>query len=98
MNTGVKFQMVCESCGCLGIKIENPEQAEREAAVYCGDCGIARGTVGALRDLAVRPEAHAVPPITRELRVKSRSKLVTLHNELQILRRKVEMAESRRKS
>jgi hypothetical protein len=67
MNTSVNFQMVCNNCGCLGIKIENPEQAAREAAVYCSDCGRSRGTVGALRDLAVRPEAHAAPPITREL-------------------------------
>lgn len=30
MNTGVDFQMVCHNCGCLGIKIENPQLASRK--------------------------------------------------------------------
>jgi len=97
MNTSADFQMVCANCGCLGTKIEDPEQASREAIVYCGDCGVSRGTVGALRDLAVRPKAHAVLPIVQRAKVNSYIKLVAQHNELQSLRRKVQMAESRRK-
>jgi hypothetical protein len=63
MNTSGDFQMVCGNCGCLGIRIKDPERASREARVYCGDCGISRGTVGALRDLALRPETPPELPI-----------------------------------
>jgi DNA-directed RNA polymerase subunit RPC12/RpoP len=62
MNTSVEFQMVCSECGSLTIKIENPESTSRGAVVYCGHCGAPRGTVGALRDLADRPNLHAVRP------------------------------------
>jgi hypothetical protein len=62
MNTCAEFQMVCGECGSLTIKIENPERASREAIVYCGRCGVSRGTVGALRDLAVRTTPHPVLP------------------------------------
>jgi hypothetical protein len=94
MNTSVDFQMVCDNCGSLTIKIENPERASREAIVYCGDCGSSRGTMGALRDLAVRPDPRdALPPKQRVPKAKSHSELVALHNELQSLRRKVQMAE-----
>ena len=55
MNTNVEFQMVCDECGSLTIKIKNPESKSRGAVVYCGHCGAARGTMGALRDLADRP-------------------------------------------
>ena|SRR5579863_2136014 len=98
MNNEVNFQMVCGTCGCLGIKIENPEQASREAIVHCGDCGASRGTVGSLRDLSVRAGAPAVPPTKREPKLKPYSQLVALHQELQSLRRQVAIAESRRKS
>ena len=52
MNINVEFQMVCDDCGSLTIKIENPEGASRETVVYCGHCGASRGTMGVLRDLA----------------------------------------------
>jgi hypothetical protein len=97
MNPSVDFQMVCSDCGSLAVKIENPERASREAIVCCSDCGVSRGTMGALRDLAVRPEAHLLPTKQRVPGGKSHSKLVALHNELQSLRRKVQMAELRRK-
>jgi hypothetical protein len=61
MNINVEFQMVCDNCGSLTIKIENPEGASRETVVYCGYCGASRGTMGALRDLADRLNPHAVP-------------------------------------
>ena len=97
MNTSVDFQMVCGNCGNLGIKIENPERTLRASIVYCSDCGVSRGTMGALRDLAVRPEAHLPSAKQRVPRTKSHSALVALHNELQGLRREVQMAELRRK-
>jgi hypothetical protein len=58
MNTKVEFQMVCDDCGSLTIKIENSEGASRRALVYCGHCGASRGTMGALRDLADRLNSH----------------------------------------
>jgi predicted SprT family Zn-dependent metalloprotease len=58
MNTKVEFQMVCDDCGSLTIKIENSEGASRKTVVYCGHCGASRGTMGALRDLADRPDPH----------------------------------------
>jgi hypothetical protein len=81
----------------LGIKIENAERALRGSIVYCSDCGFSRGTVGALRDLAVRPEAQLLPTKRRAPGAKSHSELVALHNELESLRRKVQLAELRRK-
>jgi hypothetical protein len=97
MKAGIDFQIVCGRCGGLAVKIENPERASRETIVYCDDCGASRGTMGGLRDRAVLPEAHDVPPPKRRLpKEKSYSELVTLHNELQDLRRKVQRAEERR--
>ena len=60
MSVNVEFQMVCDDCGSLTIKIENPEGASRETVVYCGHCDASRGTMGALRDLADRLNPHAV--------------------------------------
>lgn len=98
MNTDAGFQMVCGNCGSLGIKIENPERASREAIVSCGDCGASRGTIGALRDLAIRPEAHAGLPMKQRVsKTKSASEIIRRHNELQTLRRKGQMDVSPRK-
>jgi hypothetical protein len=98
MKTRIDFQIVCGKCGGLAVKIENPERASRETIVYCGDCGASRGTMGGLRDLAVLPEAHDVLPSKRRIpKAKSYSELVTLHKELQDLRRKVQTAEARRR-
>ena len=100
MNNKFEFQIVCIDCGCLAIKIEDPVTASREAIVYCGDCGASRGTVGALRDLAV--QANAEPPLRS--RIPSQNGRTTCdpksgdiserYSELQRLRRRVKMAES----
>jgi hypothetical protein len=97
MNSDVEFQMVCSDCGSLAIKIEDPISASRETIVCCSDCGAARGTVGALRDLALRPDAQVLParprvlpPRQRPPEAKSSSELVSLHKELQSLRRKAQ--------
>ena len=63
MNNNIDFQIVCIDCGCLGIRIEDPLKASREAIVYCGDCGASRGTMGALRDLAVQSNAEVKLPM-----------------------------------
>ena len=94
MNNNVEFQMICGDCGSLAIKIENPVSASRKTIVHCGECGVSRGTVGALRDLAVRPDAHGLPTRPRVPKVKSSSELVSMHKELQSLRRKVQLVES----
>ena len=62
MDTCAEFQMVCGECGSLTIKIENPESASRQAIVYCGHCGASRGTMGVLRDLAVRTTPDPLLP------------------------------------
>ena len=95
MSIDIDFQMVCGDCGSLGIRIEDPESASRGSIIYCEDCGTPRGTVGALRDLAVRPDAQVLPTRQRTPKVRSGSKLVAMHKELQSLRRKVQIAEGR---
>jgi hypothetical protein len=92
LHTSDEFQMVCADCGSLAITIANPEETNREAIVHCGGCNSPRGTMGGLRDLAMRADAH-VPPMQRR-KAKSTSELVAMHKELQSLRRKVQIAES----
>ena len=94
MKNNVEFQMVCGDCGSLAIKIDKPVSASRKTIVYCGECGASRGTMGALRDLAVRPDAHVLPTRPRVPKVKSSSELLSMHKELQSLRRKVQLVKS----
>jgi len=89
-----EFQMVCANCGSLTIKIDNPVVASPETVVICGDCGSSRGTVGALRDLATRSNVQAPSMGRRSARAKSGSELVSLHRELQSLRRQDQIEES----
>lgn len=96
MNNDVEFQVVCGGCGSLAIKIENPVSASRKAIVYCGECGGSRGTLGALRDLAVLPDRHTLSAGQWTPKVKYRSRLVAMHQELQGLRREVQLAEANR--
>jgi hypothetical protein len=84
-----EFQMICDGCDGLAIKIENPISASRKATVYCGGCGAPRGTLGALRDLAVLTEQKTP-------KSKYKSELVSKHQELQGLRRRVQLAELQR--
>jgi len=92
LNIGDEFQVVCADCGSLAITISKPEETNREAIVHCGGCNTSQGTMGGLRDLAVRPDAHVLP--MRRRKAKSRSELLALHKELQSLRREVQIAES----
>ena len=48
------FKVVCERCGSLSIKLENPERARASEQIQCGGCGAVRGTLADLRDLALR--------------------------------------------
>jgi hypothetical protein len=102
MSSDVEFRIVCTNCGCLAIKIEEPLKANREAIVRCGDCGISRGTVGALRDLSVRQHSDIVlstspaePPLSGKAvnHMEPVSKISKQYAELQRLRQEVEIAE-----
>ena len=102
MNSNVDFQIECIDCGCLAIRIEDPVKASRESMVYCGDCGASRGSVGALRDLAVQPNKDDLfattpmwpcgrPPAKAS---QSGAEISRRYDELCRLRRRVEIAES----
>jgi hypothetical protein len=100
MSNEIGFRIVC-SCGCLSIRIEEPLKASREAIVYCGDCGASRGTVGALRDLAVQrhPEVisstrSTVSAIRTADEPHHGKELSKRYAELRRLRQQVEIAES----
>jgi hypothetical protein len=97
------FQIICNDCGCLAVRIEDPIKASREAKVYCGDCGASRGTMGALRDLAVQTNTGVVLPTGSELPSIDGRTTYDLHSgreiseqygELQRLRQQVKIAES----
>jgi hypothetical protein len=102
MNEKFEFQIVCINCGCLAIRIEDPVNASREATVYCGDCGAVRGTMGALRDLAVQTNAEVVLPTRSRLPSQNgrttydpqSGEMSERYGELQRLRRRVKLAES----
>jgi hypothetical protein len=102
MSNDIAFQIVCENCGCLSIKIEEPLKAKREAIVRCGDCGFSRGTVGALRDLSVRQyldiaiSAPTALPLAGGPTASDRRPVTEIsrrYGELQRLRQQVEIAE-----
>jgi hypothetical protein len=102
MSNDDGFQIVCTNCGCLSIKIEKPHKAMREALVYCGDCGISRGTVGALRDLSVQRYSDIVfstPPAIPLVKGRPSNErqpvgeISKRYAELRRLRQQVEVAE-----
>lgn len=102
MNSDIGFQVICANCGCLSIKIEEPLRSSREAIVYCGDCGSSRGTVGALRDLAVQHHPIPIFPASSVLLSADEhavdepilaTKISTQYAELQRLREQVRIAE-----
>jgi hypothetical protein len=94
MSNDVGFQIVCTNCGCLSIRIKEPQTASRDAIVYCGDCGVSRGTVGALRDLSVRQYSESVLSTDRRpTNERAVGKISKRYKELQRLRQQVEVAE-----
>jgi hypothetical protein len=102
VSNDIAFQIVCENCGCLSIKIEEPLKAKREAVVRCGDCGFSRGTVGALRDLSVQQyldiaiSAPTAAPLVRGPAASDKRPVTEIsrrYGELQRLRQQVEIAE-----
>jgi hypothetical protein len=102
MTNDIGFQVVCTNCGCLSIKIEEPLKSSRGAIVYCGDCGASRGTVGALRDLAVQRCPSVVFPTPSSAlsadnhiadEPQPATRISTRYAELQRLREQVKIAE-----
>jgi LSD1 subclass zinc finger protein len=53
MNTRVEFKLVCVNCDSLGIVLDYPEGAPPTTKIRCSNCGDLRGTLGALRHLAI---------------------------------------------
>jgi hypothetical protein len=49
-----RFKIVCEDCGSLSIKVADPANSPDATPVKCGRCGVVRGTLGELHDLARR--------------------------------------------
>jgi hypothetical protein len=96
------FQIICTTCGCLSVKIEEPLKSSRDAIVYCGECGIPRGTVGALRDLSVQQSPEIAfqassPPLSAGEGMSNEpepaAQISTQYAELQRLRQQVKIAE-----
>jgi hypothetical protein len=48
------FKVVCSNCGSLSIKVADRVHATDNTPVECARCGAIRGTLGGLRDLALR--------------------------------------------
>lgn len=100
MSNESRFQVVCINCSCLSIKIAEPLESSREAIVYCGDCGASRGTVGALRDLAVQGYADVVfaTPSSAishaEDEQQPATKISAQYAEIRLLRQQIALAES----
>ena len=102
MSNDIGFQIVCANCGCLSIRIEEPLQSSREEMVYCGDCGNSRGSIGALRDLAVHGHPGMVFPTSIILlpdgeptpdELRPASEISLRYAELRRLRQQVRIAE-----
>jgi hypothetical protein len=58
MNEHSSFKLVCDVCGSLTIKIENPTTAFPSTIVKCGRCDAPRGTIGALRDYSLTKDSN----------------------------------------
>ena len=102
MSDDIGFRIVCTNCGCLSIRIDEPLKALRETIIYCGDCGTSRGTIGALRDLAVQRYSDVVFPMLSTVSLskgaaadepQTAGKMSKRYAELRRLRRQVEIAE-----
>jgi hypothetical protein len=48
------FRFVCNHCGSMSIKFEDPANSASTAIVRCAQCNAVRGTLADLHDLARR--------------------------------------------
>jgi hypothetical protein len=49
-----RFKVVCEDCGGLSIKVEDPANSPSTVLVRCGRCNAIRGTLAELHEMARR--------------------------------------------
>jgi len=49
-----RFKVVCEDCGGLSIKVEDPSHSPAAVVVRCGRCNSIRGTLAELHEMASR--------------------------------------------
>jgi hypothetical protein len=56
------FQLVCMNCDALGIIFDYAEGAPSSTPIKCRDCDALRGTLGALRNLALRDRRDSLDP------------------------------------
>jgi hypothetical protein len=47
-----RFKVVCEDCGGLSIKVEDPANSPATVLVRCGRCNAVRGTLAELHEMA----------------------------------------------
>ncbi len=52
--TRSRFKVVCEDCGGLSIKVEDPAHSPVTVLVRCGRCNAIRGTLAELHEMARR--------------------------------------------
>ena len=48
----LSFKVVCENCGGLSIKVEDPANSPATTLVRCGRCSAVRGTLAELHEMA----------------------------------------------
>jgi hypothetical protein len=53
MRTSSRFQLICINCDALGIVLDYPDNAPSSTQIKCQACEAPRGTIGALRNLAL---------------------------------------------
>jgi hypothetical protein len=49
-----RFKVICEDCGGLSIKVEDPANSPATVLVRCGRCNAIRGTLAELHEMARR--------------------------------------------
>jgi hypothetical protein len=53
MNVRPAFKLVCVNCDALGIVLDHAEHAPSSTQIKCRYCGVPRGSLGDLRNLAL---------------------------------------------
>jgi hypothetical protein len=62
LNVLPAFQLVCMNCDALGIVFDYAEGAPSSTPIKCRDCDAPRGTLGDLRNLALRDRRDSLDP------------------------------------
>jgi hypothetical protein len=62
LNVVPAFQLICINCDALGIVFDYAEGAPSSTPIKCRDCDALRGTLGDLRNLALRDRRDCLDP------------------------------------